>query len=82
MHLANRRSYQQVHPHPAADRGVFAVTPIKLEKFMLDTKPAIVQELTIDLNELGLFHCAPKEGGRPILAMRYDAATSTLVPVN
>lgn len=58
------------------------MTPIKLEKFMLDTKPAIVQELTIKLNELGLFHCAPKEDGRPILALRFDAATSTLVPAN
>lgn len=58
------------------------MTPIKLERFMLDTKPAIVQELTIKLNELGLFHCAPKEDGRPILALRFDAATSTLVPAN
>jgi len=58
------------------------MTPIKLEKFMLDTRPAIVQELTIDLNELGLFHAAPKEDGRPILAMRYDSATGTLIPVN
>lgn len=58
------------------------MTPIKLEKFLLDTKPAIVQELTIDLNELGLFHSAPKEDGRPILAMRFDPATSTLVPAN
>lgn len=58
------------------------MTPVKIEKFMLDTKPKVVQELTIDLNELGLFYSAPKEDGRPILAMRYDAATSTLVPVN
>ncbi len=58
------------------------MTPIKLEKFMLDTKPAIVQELVINLNELGLFHSAPKEDGRPILALRFDAATSTLVPAN
>lgn len=58
------------------------MTPIKLEKFMLDTKPAVYQELTINLNELGLFHSAPKEDGRPILALRFDAATSTLVPAN
>lgn len=58
------------------------MTPIKLEKFMLDTKPAVVQELTIDLTQLGLFHAAPKVDGRPILALRYDTATGTLIPVN
>ena len=58
------------------------MTPIKLEKFMLDTKPTAVQELTINLNEIGLFHAAPKEDGRPILALRFDAATSTLFPAN
>jgi hypothetical protein len=56
------------------------MTPIKLEQFLRDTKPAQHQELRIDLNELGLFHAAPKEDGRPILALRFDAASGTLVP--
>lgn len=55
------------------------MTPIKLEKFLQDTKPAIVEELTIDLTKLGLFHAAPTQDGRRVLAMRYDAETGTLV---
>ncbi len=56
------------------------MTPIKLDAFLRDTKPAQYQELQIDLNQLGLFYAAPKEDGRPILAMRYDSAKGPLVP--
>ena len=56
------------------------MTPIKLAKFLTDTAPQIVEEITIDLKQLGLFHSAPKEDGRPILALRFDTASGTLIP--
>lgn len=54
--------------------------PIKPDPIPMAPKPATVQELTIDLTDLGLYHAAPRVDGRPILAMRLDTASGTLVP--
>jgi len=56
------------------------MTPVKLDKFLQDTSARLPEALNIDLAQLGLFHAAPKEDGRPILALRFDATSGTLVP--
>ncbi len=56
------------------------MTPVKLDKFLKDTGQDQPADAQFDLNALGLFHAAPKEDGRRILAMRFDETTGALVP--
>lgn len=56
------------------------MTPIKLDQFLSDTGTAPQAEAKVDLAELGLFHAAPVEDGRPILAMKFDPKSGTLIP--
>lgn len=56
------------------------MTPIRLDKFLQDVKVQPEPLVQIDLNKLGLYHSAPVENGRPILAMRFDSESGMLVP--
>ena len=58
------------------------MTPIKLDKFLKDVQPQAKAERPMDLNKLGLFHSAPVENGKPILALRFDPKTGSLMPSN
>lgn len=55
------------------------MTPIKLGEFLEKTAPANTQKV-MDLAKLGLFHAAPIENGKPLLALQFDRDTGTLMP--
>ena len=57
------------------------MTPIKLDDFLRQTAPSVDENSVIDLKEIGMFHAAPREDGKLILNMRFDANTGTLMPV-
>ena len=53
--------------------------PIKLNDFL--SKTAQREKLpTLDLNDLGLFHAAPRENETPVLSMHFDPLKKALVP--
>lgn len=56
------------------------MTPIKLNDLLARTSPAQKDTRVMDLAELGLFHSAPRENDKPLLALRFDAQNGTLVP--
>lgn len=56
------------------------MTPIKVEDFLAATAPEKGPQDRVNLNELGLYHAAPRENGVPLLALRFDADSGTLMP--
>ncbi len=56
------------------------MTPIKLDRFLSDTTAQPKTQATVELTKLGMFHAAPTENGRPILALRFDPKSGRLIP--
>ncbi|MEM7241161.1 MAG: hypothetical protein AAF429_03150 [Pseudomonadota bacterium] len=57
------------------------MTPIKLDDFLRQTAQKVDEKSIMDLSDFGMFHAAPREDGKLILNMRFDAETGALVPV-
>lgn len=55
------------------------MTPIKLDEFLSSTAPKTPQP-AMDLAALGLYHAAPRENGKPLLALQFDIKTGSLQP--
>ena len=58
------------------------MTPIKLDDFLRQTAPQVDENTIMDLTDFGMFHAAPREDGKLILSMRFDAETGSLIPVS
>lgn len=56
------------------------MTPIKLDDFLRATHTTEDQKAVVHLSDIGLFHAAPRENGEPILALRFDPETGSLMP--
>ena len=56
------------------------MSPVKQSALTLPrTSPAKHASL-FDLRAIGMQHAAPREDGRPLLRMRFDPSTGTLMP--
>jgi hypothetical protein len=56
------------------------MTPIKTADYLGHTKRLHRPKTVIDLREHNMVHAAPRVDGKPILTLRFDPRSGTLVP--